>query len=143
MPDHPPVAFGLLEHTADIGIWLESTDISTLFSSLPDTLAQVMVSGHRSKPSERRKVEISGPSLDILFADLASEVVYLLDAEGLIVTNCDIIILKDTLLTANITVCPFNSAAHQIVLPAKAVTYHQASVKPSPAGWRGELYLDV
>lgn len=143
MPDQAPVAFGLLEHTADVGIWLESTDITTIFTELPPILAQMIVSGPRKGPFEQRRVELSAPSRDLLLADLASEVVYLLDAEGVIVVDCDIITLNDTSIAANLNVCALDPALNEVQMAVKAVTYHQASLRTIPDGWRAELYLDV
>jgi SHS2 domain-containing protein len=137
------LSFGFLEHTADIGIWMNSTNIIDIFSMLPPTLAQVMVSGPRQAPFSEREVSLQAPSQELLLADLASEVVYLYDAEALLVAQCDIIKLEDTLLEAVFYVCPADPQNNQLELAIKAVTYHQASLKPVDDGWRAELYLDI
>ena len=143
MPAHAPIEFGLLEHTADTGIWLYSTDIITIYSELPRILGRIMVSGPRQGPLEAKRVELDAPAPEILLADLASEVVYLLDAEGTISTSCDIISFNNISLTADIQVCAFDPEIHQIQMAVKAVTYYQASLKAVSSGWRAELYLDV
>jgi SHS2 domain-containing protein len=140
---HAPTRFGLLEHRADVGFWMESSDLTAIFHDLSAILAEIMVSGPRNRPFERRRVKLEAPLPELLLADLASEVVYLWDAEGLIATNCDILTLNDTSIEADIDLCPFDPAVHEVQMAVKAVTYHQASLRAAPGGWRAELYLDV
>ncbi|MBU2517070.1 MAG: archease [Proteobacteria bacterium] len=134
---------GTLEHTADLGLWVEADSLEELFASAPAVLAELMVGGPRDGQLAWLPLELQGVDHVELLVQLLSEVVYLWDAEGLITVAVKVVELTPGQLTARLGVIPADRERHQLNEPVKAVTYHQASVEPIGSRWRAEVFLDV
>jgi SHS2 domain-containing protein len=134
---------GTLEHTADLGLWVQADSLEELFADAPVTLAELMVSGPRDGELSWLPLDLQGVDHAELLVQLLSEVVYLWDAEGLLTVAVKVVELTPGQLTARLGVIPADYQKHRPNEPVKAVTYHQASVEPSGGGWRAQVVLDL
>ncbi len=134
---------GTLEHTADLGLWVEADDLTGLFESAPVALAELMVSGPREGEIAWLPFQAQGEGPAELLVELLAEVVYLWDAESRLVVGARVRRITDHRLEARLGVIPGDPDHHQTGEPVKAVTYHQAKVEPHGRRWRSEVYLDV
>lgn len=138
-----PPARGLLEHTADLGLWVTADDPPQLFAAAVGALAELMVSGPRTGDISWLPLTLSASDLAELLVALLNEVVYLWDAESLLVVALELKELTPVRLDGRLGVLPRDPDTHQTAEPVKAVTYHRASVEPQGQGWRAQVILDV
>ena len=134
---------GTLEHTADLGLWVQADSLEELFAGAPAALAELMVSGSRDGELAWLPVSFQGVDYAELLVQLLSEVVYLWDAEGLLTVAAKVVELTPGTLEGRLGVIPADYQKHQQNEPVKAVTYHQASVEPLGARWRAQVIVDI
>ena len=134
---------GTLDHSADLGLWVEAEDLNELFAGAPVALAELMVQGPRNGQVQWLPFAAQGADRAELLVALLAEVVYLWDGEGLLVVATKVRHLSPESLEARLGVIPADPARHQVKEPVKAVTYHQASVERHGRSWRAQVILDL
>ncbi|MCB2228910.1 MAG: archease [Desulfarculaceae bacterium] len=134
---------GTAGHTADLGLWVEADTLPELFESAPVVLAELMVRGPREGRITWLPFRATGNDQTELLVALLSEVVYLWDAEAMLVVAAKVVDISAESLEARLGVIPADAAAHRPGEPVKAVTFHQAGVEPHAGRWRGQVILDV
>ena len=90
------------------------------------------------------QVSVDGIDMMSVLFNFLDELIYKLDAEGLVANSLDVIVdpLK---LTASAT-ChgeKFSQATHKVGIAVKAVTYHMMELKKTTEGWRIQLVFDT
>jgi len=136
-------SFGTISHTADLKFWVEADSLEELFASAALALASLMYQGPREAEMQWLSFSTDGIDLADLLVLLLSEVVYQADAEGLLIAAARVSSLSQNYLDAKLGVIALDPALHTLGEPVKAVTYHEASVAKTEAGWRAEVVLDV
>jgi SHS2 domain-containing protein len=134
---------GTISHPADLGLWVEADGKEELFAAAATALAELMIKGPRNGEIQWLPLDLEGPDLAGLLVALLNEVVFCLDAEGLLTVALKISELKETRLTARLGVIPMDAKAHTPAEPVKAVTYHKARVEPHGQAWRASVIMDV
>jgi SHS2 domain-containing protein len=90
------------------------------------------------------QVSVDGIDMMSVLFNFLDELIYKLDAEGLVAKKLDVIVdpLK---LTATATCYgeKFSQATHKVGIAVKAVTYHMMELKKSVEGWRIQLVFDT
>jgi SHS2 domain-containing protein len=137
-----PSRHGTIAHTADLGLWVEADSLPELFGAAVEALSQLMTKGSRNGDIAWLPVELDGQDQADLLVGLLNEVVYQLDARGLVAVALTISELSATRLAARLGVVPRGPGARPGE-PVKAVTYHQARVEPHGQGWRAQVIMDV
>lgn len=135
--------YGTVSHPADLGLWVEANSKLELFAAAATALAELMIKGPRDSEVQWLPLELESPDLPGLLVALLNEVVFRLDAEGLLTVAVEIRELKETALTGRQGVIPLDAEKHTPAEPVKAVTYHQAKVEPHGHGWRASVIMDV
>ena len=133
---------GTSAHTADLGLWVEADSLPELFSASALALAELMVSGPRQGRVQWLPLDLRAGDRAELLVELLNEVVFRLDAEGLICVALEVEELGPDSLRGRLGLLP-RDARHGPGEPVKAVTYHQARVEPLGPGWRAEVVMDV
>lgn len=133
---------GTTPHTADLGLWARAEGLPELFAAMATALAGLMTKGPRQGEIAWLPLELEGLDLADLLVRLLNELVYRLDAEGLICVALELDHLGPERLTGRLGFIP-RDRRHRPGEPVKAVTYHQARVEPQGRGWRAEVVLDV
>ena len=137
------MAYGTLEHTADMGLWVEAGDLADLLASAAVALAEVMVSGPREGEVGWLPLELEDDGPEGLLVSLLNEVIYRLDGEGLLTVALVVAEADERRLEGRPGVIPFDPRRHRLRQQVKAATYHQAKVVSQGRGWRAEVILDV
>jgi len=137
------MAYGFLEHTADMGLWVEAEDLAGLLASAAVSLAEVMVAGPREGPVQWLPLALEEENAAGLLVALLNEVIYRLDGEGLLTVALEPAQVDERRLEGRLGVIPFDPRRHRLRRQVKAATYHQAKVVPGGRGWRAEVILDV
>ena len=135
--------WGTIDHTADLGLWAEAETLPGVFRTMCIALSRLMVEGARKGETSSHPFEASGDGLADLLVQVLNEVVYLLDAEGLLVTDLEVEELSPARLSAQLLSIAFDPGQHTPGEAVKAVTYHETQVEQTPSGWRAQVLLDV
>ncbi|HEY4258051.1 MAG: archease [Candidatus Udaeobacter sp.] len=133
--------------TADIAFEATGHDLPELFSSSADATMNVMIDNLDAiEPRDTRHIELSNDEIDMLLFDFLQELIYLKDAERLLLRVRQVQIdEKDEkyFLKAEADGEPLDAARHQQRADVKAVTLHDFSVEKKDGGWRTMVILDI
>jgi SHS2 domain-containing protein len=132
--------------TADIAFEATGRDLPELFMAAADATMNVMIDNLDAIEScETRQIELSSDKIDMLLFDFLQELIYLKDAERLLLrageTQID---QKDEgyFLKATVAGEQLDAIRHQQRADVKAVTLHGFSVEKHD-GWKAKVLLDI
>jgi len=138
--------YSMIDHTADLGVWIRSTTLNQLFKDAAKVLIRLSLGEVPSVEDnmEIKDLEIEGSDLVDLMVRWLGEILYLLDGERLIFWEAQHLqIVGETKLQAVAQFIPFKEGSHSWETYIKAVTYHQAKVEQKDAWWEAFLIFDV
>jgi SHS2 domain-containing protein len=135
--------YRVLDHTADLGLQVFGRTVEELFVNGAYALFDLLVDLEQAKSTNERIITAAGADWHELWINYLRECLYLFNGAGLIVRECCILSLNQSLVTARLQGELFDPARHRIKQEIKAVTYHQASVQTTAQGWEGTVILDV
>ncbi len=133
--------------TADIAFEATGRDLSELFSAAADATTNVMIDNIDAiQPRETRQIELSNDKLDMLLFDLLQELIFLKDAERLLLRLREVQIAErdeNHFLKATAEGELLDADRHHQRADVKAVTLHDFSVEKIDAGWIARVILDI
>jgi len=133
--------------TADIAFEAIGRDLPQLFCDAADATMNVMIDNLDAIESrETRQIELSSEEIDMLLFDLLQELIFLKDAERLLLRIRKLRIdEKDEkyLLKATAEGELLDAERHQQRADVKAVTLHRFSVERTKSGWKARVLLDI
>jgi SHS2 domain-containing protein len=133
--------------TADIAFEATGRDLPELFSDAADATTNVMIDNLDAiEPRETRHIELSNDKVDMLLFDFLQELIYLKDAERLLLRVRDLQVEKkdeEYLLIAETDGERLDAARHQQRADVKAVTLHDFCVEKENGGWKARVLLDI
>jgi len=133
--------------TADIAFEATGRDLQQLFSDAADATTNVMIDNIEAiQPRETRQIELSNDKLDLLLFDLLQELIFLKDAERLLLRIREIQIAErdqNYFLKATAAGEPLDAERHHQRADVKAVTLHDFSVERTQDGWKARVLLDI
>jgi len=132
--------------TADIAFEATGRDLAELFSDAADATMNVMIDNLDAiEPLETRHIELSNDKIDMLLFDFLQELIYVKDAERLLLRADMQITEKDEayFLKATAKGEPLDAERHHQRADVKAVTLHDFSVEKDDGGWKARVLLDI
>jgi SHS2 domain-containing protein len=133
--------------TADIAFEATGRDLSELFSDAADATMNVMIDNIEAiQPRETRQIELSNDKLDMLLFDLLQELIFLKDAERLLLRMRQLEIEekdKRLFLRGIVEGEPLDVERHHQRADVKAVTLHDFSIEQTESGWKARVLLDI
>ncbi len=133
--------------TADIVFEATGRDLPELFRDAADATMNVMIDNLEAIESrETREIELSNNNLEMLLFDLLQELIYLKDAERLLLRLREIHLDEKEekyLLKATGKGEPLDAERHHQRADVKAVTLHNFSVEEADSGWKARVLLDI
>ncbi len=117
--------YRVFEHTADVGVEVWGSTLKDVFRDAARAMFSLMVDSVEAR--EERTVELEGERLDWLLVDWLSELLYLMDAEGLVFSDFDVALERSGSkwrLRAVAKGEPYDREKHGAKMEIKAVTYH-------------------
>jgi SHS2 domain-containing protein len=133
--------------TADIAFEATGRDLPELFSDAADATTNVMIDNIEAiQPRETRQIELSNDKLDMLLFDLLQELIFLKDAERLLLRMREVQISErdqNYFVKARAEGEPLDPERHRQRADVKAVTLHDFSVERTESGWRARVLLDI
>jgi SHS2 domain-containing protein len=143
------MAYRYLEEigTADIAFEATGRDLPELFGDAADATMNVMIENLDAiEPRETRHIELSNGEIDMLLFDFLQELIYLKDAERLLLRVRDVQINEkndEYFLKGKAVGEPLDAARHHQRADVKAVTLHDFSVEKENSSWKARVLLDI
>jgi SHS2 domain-containing protein len=131
------------DHTADLGLVITGASEADLFANAAYAVFDIITDLDRVEARETRRIVAEGDSREDLLINFLREILYLYNGERWLLKGLRIIQLSEKGLEAEVRGELFDSGKHEICKEIKAVTYHQAQVSQTPAGWTARVIFDV
>ncbi len=136
--------FTLIDHTADLGLEITAASLPDLYAEAGRALMAVIFEDNPPPHADQtQNLTITGTDQVDLLVKFLGELLFLTMDRGLAAANIEIAKLTDQEIIARLGLAPVDFAANPPALEIKAVTYHQATVEPTPDGWRARIIFDV
>jgi SHS2 domain-containing protein len=135
--------FKILEHTADIGIIAYGEDISQAFINAAKGLFSLIIDPEEVNVKKHREIVVTASDREALLVNWLNELIYLLDAEGTLFKNFEIIIITETKLKVRGYGEKINTKKHHLKREVKAATYHQLRIEQTAGGWWAQVIFDI
>ena len=133
--------------TADIAFEATGRDLPELFSDAADATTNVMIDNIEAIQSrETRQIKVSNDKLDMLLFDFLQELIFLKDAERLLLRIREVQIdhrNKMYLVNATAEGETLDPERHHQRADVKAVTLHNFTVEQTDGGWKARVLLDI
>ena len=133
--------------TADIAFEATARDLPELFRDAADATMNVMIDNIDAiQPVETRQIELSNDKLDMLLFDFLQELIFLKDAERLLLRMREVQIAErneNYLVKATAEGEPLDADRHHQRADVKAVTLHDFTVEQIDRGWKARVLLDI
>ena len=136
--------YKLIDHTADLGMEVTGRTKRELFTKAALSLMDIVVE-RKGTPSglQEKALTIEGSDPADLLINFLREILYLFNAEAVIIGKCEITKCGNKTLDARLWLEPYNKKKHVMKTEIKAVTYHGLSVERIKNGWRAGVIFDV
>lgn len=134
--------YEVFEHTADIGLRIESPDLPTLFAEAGRGLFSLIVENLDDvREVETTHVELEEPDLGFLFFDWLKELLYRFETEKLLLARFDVRV-EGSRLEGDAFGERIDRSRHRLDHEVKAITYHGFKVEQHD-GWIAEVIVDI
>lgn len=134
------------EVTSDLAVELEGPSLEAVFEAGADALlAATLENPDAVEPREARDLRLREHDLGLLLLRFLNELIYLRDAERLLLCPIRLRIRRDgeAVLEARLEGEPIDPARHALAGEVKATTAHGLRVEGGPSGWRARVTFDV
>ena len=133
--------------TADIAFEATGRDLPQLFRAAADATMNVMIDNIDAiEPVKTRQIELSSDKLDMLLFDFLQELIFLKDAERLLLRMREVEIAErdeNCFVKATAEGEPLDAERHHQRADVKAVTLHDFSVEQIHGEWKARVLLDI
>jgi SHS2 domain-containing protein len=146
---YPHMPYRYLEEigTADIAFEATARDLPELFRDAADATTNVMIDDIEAIQSRQtRRIELSNDKLDMLLFDVLQELIFLKDAERLLLRIREVQIDdRDKMFFVKATAEgeTLDPERHHQRADVKAVTLHDFTVEQTDVGWKARVLLDI
>jgi len=132
---------------ADIAFEATGRDLPELFMAAADATMNVMIDNLDGiEPRETLQIELSNDNIDMLLFDLLQELIFLKDAERLLLRIRKVQVAEkdeNYFVKATAEGEPLDTERHHQRADVKAVTLHDFSVERTEGGWKARVLLDI
>lgn len=135
--------FRYIDHTADMGIIVEGTNIKNLFKEAAKAMMYIIVRGASLDKTKTIKLTLTGKDLPDLLVRWLGEILYLFEGEKEIVSEIDIDSISPSKLHATLKTVSYKPDLHKILCEIKAVTYHQINITQTGNSYRAKIIFDL
>ncbi|MEE8353854.1 MAG: archease [Dehalococcoidales bacterium] len=134
--------YEIVDHTADVAIVARGADVGEAFASAGRALLSLITDPDSVAEVEERRIELSATDLKDLLVAWLNELIYLFDAENLLLSGFDVRPVGDTGLVATARGERVDKTRHRIKLGVKAATHHMLEIDRDN-GVRLQVLFDV
>jgi len=138
-----PVAYDLLDHTADLGVIVRGAGRSDLFARAAAVLADLLYEPERIEERESRERMLQGTDAESLLVVWLNELIVLRETEDFLWRRVEVDLGADLLLRARLAGEVFDPSRHRPRTALKAATYHELKLRETPGGFEAQVIFDV
>jgi len=135
------MSFEEIPHTADVRFRARAPTLDGLFSEAVLALMQVMYGPDR-KGDVERTVSLDADDRESLLRDFLSEILFISDAEGLVVSTASVR-TDGQHLAATLTGESFDPERHSCGTEVKGISYSGLCIKSDANGYMLDIVFDV
>ena len=132
-----------IEHTADLGIEVETVDLSGLLSEAAEALYGLVADSDNINPKEKIAVSAMGQGWEELFHAWLCELLAQFNLKGFVGKHCEIVSLLPEQVEGLIWGECLDLERHRFYTEIKGVTYHDFKVWQEDGMWRARVIFDV
>lgn len=129
---------------ADVAFEATGSTLAELFVSaalaVTNTMVRDLASVHQRT---MKRVDVEGTDVENLLFNFLQELIFLKDAERLLVSQIEVNELTETTCKAVFHGETLDPKKHELLVDVKAVTMHRFSVEKTKTGWKASVILDV
>jgi SHS2 domain-containing protein len=133
--------------TADVAFEAWGKTVEEMFIAAAEATMNTMVADlEKIERREKRVIEIISYALDMLLFNLLQEIIFLKDAEQLLLRIEEAKVSYEDggyFVKATSWGEQIDPGRHQLVVDVKAVTLHRFKVEQTPRGWETFIILDI
>ena len=139
----PPVAYEMVDHTADLGVELSARSLSDLFAAAGAILGELMYDPDPVAERETREVALEAASPEELLVRWLNELIYLREVDDFLWKTVEVEAGEGTRLAATLRGEVFQDGKHVPRGGLKAATYHQLRISREGDAWSARIIFDV
>ena len=140
-------SYKFIDHTADIAVDIEADKINELFIASAYAFKETITVEKFENSSSDKKIFLEDSSLEILLVSFLSELNYLFQHEGWMMTSVKNVAVDDIngvwKLKAEISGFIFDRSKIKLKSEIKAVTYHQMEIKFHNNKYSTRIVFDI
>jgi len=134
----------ILDHTADIGIYVQAGSLIELLTAAAQAMMQIVVSARPLAGEEAVAVQIEFDDYEQLLVQWLSELNFLLQTRRFLFTACRSVSMTADRFTATVVGVTADPRTTRMLGEIKAVTYHKIQVASMEQGnWEARVYFDL
>jgi len=140
-------SFEILDHPADMGFRAWAPSKEELFETAATAVTSILVDLDDIDESTTVEISVEAEDEDLLLYNWLSEVLFLFDAEGVLLKRFEI---KEFMTSADkLTLVSkaagqrYSSEKHEIKTYVKAITLHQLQIMRKEENFEAQVYLDI
>ena len=137
------MGYRIFDHTADLGVEITGASQEEVYAGAAGALFDLLTDLSSVRESEERTLTVEGEGPDDLLVNFLRELLYSWNGKGFLMKRCTVREVAPRRLTAVLRGEMYDPVRHRIRMEIKAVTYHQASIRRTAAGWMGRVVFDV
>lgn len=135
--------YTILDHTADLGIMVQGSNIQDLFKRAALAMMQIMVNSRAAEKLNSIRLSLESEDPAELMVHWLGEILYLFHGEKEVVVQIEIDSISPLHLDATLATVPFNTDLHEVLCEIKAVTFHQIEVVEKDGHWEAKVIFDL
>ncbi len=135
-------SFGIIDHTADVGIVAYGADANQAFANAARALFSLITELDDVEEFLYRDIELTAPDIESLLVEWLNELIYLFDTENIVFKRFDVTRLNNTQLKARSYGEKVDISKHRLKTGVKAATYHMLKVDKSD-GCHVQVLFDI
>lgn len=135
--------FRILEHPSDVGLEVWGPDLVEVFRQAAQGLISIIIDPVSVGNRDRRTLTIEGSDSENLLVRWLSEILYIYDGEGFLVSDVEITRMHECSLEATLKGERVDARGRQFRTDVKAVTYHQLKIELANNVWTARVFLDI
>jgi SHS2 domain-containing protein len=134
-----------IEHTADVGFELNAPDLKSAFEQAAAATFDLICDLDTVGDGVCRSVRVGARDADLenMMVRWLSELLYVLEAEGLLLSHFDVRKLESDVIEAGVAGEPVDHDRHDLKTELKAVTYHDLAVEQVDGQWLVRVIFDT
>ena len=136
-------SFEVIDHTADVGIIAYGAEIKQVFANAALALFSLITELENISEELKYDVEVVSEDRESLLVEWLNELIYLFDAEHVLLKRFDVQSLSNTRLKATCYGEKIDPSRHKIKTGVKAATYHMLRIDKDNKGYKAQIIFDI